>query len=431
MTRILISHVAEHAGEEVKIRGWLYNKRSSGKKLHFLIIRDGTGFIQCVASKSNLSEKAFEACNNITQESSIEVTGLINRESRAPSGYEIDLTDVSIISLAQPYPITHKEHGVDFLLAHRHLWLRTPRQHAIMGIRAEVIKAIRDYLDSHDFILIDAPILTPSACEGSTTLFETGYFDSKAYLSQSGQLYNEAAAMAFGRVYCFGPSFRAEKSKTRRHLMEFWMVEPEMAFCDFEENLAVQEELVSFIVERVLAKRRRELSILERDITKLEQVVPPFERITYDEAIEFLKSSGKEVKWGEDFGSPEETEIANRYSKPVFLTHFPAEIKAFYMKPDPSRPEVVLGADLLAPEGYGEIIGGGQRIDDLGLLEERLAQHKLDPEAYGWYVDLRRFGSAPHSGFGLGVERTLSWICGLEHVRETIPFPRMLYRLYP
>lgn len=430
MKRALISHAAEFVGHEVTIGGWLYNKRSSGKIL-FLIIRDGSGQIQGVVPKNSVPEEVFHLCESLTQESSILVTGVIQDDPRSPGGYELAVKDVQLVQMAEEYPITLKEHGVDFLMDHRHLWLRSPRQAAIMRIRSEIIKAMRDWLDDHDFILMDAPILTPAACEGTTTLFETEYFGDKAFLSQSGQLYNEAAAMALGRVYCFGPTFRAEKSKTRRHLLEFWMLEPEMAFCDQEENMQVQEQMLSYVVQRVLEKRRRELELLERDLARLEKISAPFPRMSYDDAIEYLKSRGVDTYWGNDFGGTDETLLGEIHEKPVFITNYPTEVKAFYMKPDPKRPEVVLCSDLLAPEGYGEIIGSSQRIDDPDLLTRRIEEHKLPPEAFKWYTDLRRFGSVPHSGFGIGIERTVSWICGLDHVRETIPFARLLNRIYP
>lgn len=426
-----IQEIAAHVGKEVKLGGWLYNKRSSGK-IQFLQIRDGTGFIQGVLVKKQVDPEVWEAAKKVTQESSLYVWGIVREDERAPSGFELEVTRIEIIQLAQDYPIAKKEHGVDFLMDHRHLWIRSPRQKAILTIRAQIIKAIQDYLDSNGFTLIDPPVLTPSSCEGTTTLFHTKYFDEDAYLSQSGQLYMEAAAMALRKVYSFGPTFRAEKSKTRRHLIEFWMIEPEMAFVEHEESLKIQEELVSHVVQHVLQKCKKELQTLGRDISKLENVKPPFPRITYDEAVELLHKEGfTDFKWGEDFGAPHETKIAESFDKPVFITHYPTKIKAFYMKPDPNRPEVVLCADLIAPEGYGEIIGGSQRIDDPELLKQRFEEHDLKYEDYQWYLDLRKYGSVPHSGFGLGLERTVAWICGLEHVRETIPFPRMLYRLYP
>lgn len=416
---------------EVEIRGWLFNKRSSGK-IVFLIIRDGTGYIQGVATLDNFTEEELDSFEKIPIESSLIVVGDLRKELRAPGGYELLLKRVNIISYSEDYPIQKKDHSVDFLLERRHLWIRSRKQNAILRIRSEVVKAIRDFLDEKGFVLIDAPILTPSACEGTTTLFSLDYFDlGKAYLSQSGQLYMEAACMAFGKVYCFGPAFRAEKSKTRRHLTEFWMVEPEMAFWDWQENMKLQEELVSYIVQRVLEKRKRELEILERDTKPLEKVVPPFPRITYREAIEILKKNGQNVEYGDDFGGDEETIISNQFDKPVFIHHYPAKIKPFYMQPDPENPNEVLNNDLLAPEGYGEIIGGSQRIHDLKLLEKKLEEYNLPREAFEWYLDLRRYGSVPHSGFGLGIERTVAWICGLKHVREAIPFPRMIYRIYP
>ncbi len=431
MQHARIQDIAKHVGDEVEIRGWVFNKRSSGK-IRFLILRDGTGYIQAVATLHDMSEEAFEMTTRVTQESSVIARGTVRKDDRAPGGFELNLTQFEIVQVAQEYPITMKEHGVEFLMDNRHLWLRTPRQHAILRIRAEVIRAISEWLDDNGFLRVDTPILTPAACEGTTTLFETVYFDEKAYLSQSGQLYNEANIGAFGRVYCFGPTFRAEKSKTRRHLIEFWMVEPEAAFCDFEENMQIQEQLVTHVVQSVLAKRAAELKTVGRDITPLEKIKPPFPRISYDEAIDIINQvSDDKIEWGSDFGAPHETAIASHFDSPVFVTRYPAAIKAFYMKPDPSRSEVVLGSDLLAPEGYGEIIGGGERIDDLDLLVRRIEEHGLPMEAFRWYTDLRRYGSVPHSGFGLGIERTVSWIAKLEHVRETIPFARLLNRIYP
>ncbi len=424
-----VERIGEHVGQTVQLQGWLYNRRSSGK-LEFLIVRDGTGFLQVVASQSELDPEVYERCRAVTQESAVRLLGTVRADRRAPGGYELALTDLKVVSAAEDYPIALKEHGVEFLLDHRHLWLRTPRQHAIMRVRAEVTRACRDFLDDAGFLLVDTPILTPAACEGTTTLFQTRYFETSAYLSQSGQLYNEAAAMAFGRVYCFGPTFRAEKSRTRRHLMEFWMVEPEAAYVDFEGILALQEAMVSYVVGRVLERRRPELERLERDTRLLEKVSPPFPRVSYDEAVRLLEGV-EPLAWGEDFGTPHEVAVAARFERPVFVHRFPAAIKAFYMQPDPARPEVVLGADLLAPEGYGEIIGGGERIDDYELLRQRLAEHQLPEAAFKWYLDLRRYGSVPHSGFGLGLERVVAWICGLEHVREAIPFPRLLNRIYP
>lgn len=430
MERVLISDVKNYDGKEVLIKGWLFNKRSSGK-IVFLNIRDGSGFIQGVVVKSEVTEDVFEAAKKATQESSIEVNGVVRADERAPSGFELTINHVAVIHEAEEYPISLKEHGPEFLLDHRHLWIRTPKQHAILKIRNEIIKAIRDYLDDNDFTLVDAPIITPSAGEGTTNLFEIDYFEDKAYLSQTGQLYMEAAALALGKVYSFGPIFRAEKSKTRRHLTEFWMVEPEMAFVDYKENMVIQEELVSSIIKRVLQNRKLELKRLERDITKLENITPPFPKITYDEAIDMLQKNGFEISWGEDFGAPHETFISEQFDKPVFITHYPAKCKAFYMKPDKERPEVVLCADLIASEGYGEIIGGSERSEDLQALREKIAHENLPEDSYKWYLDLRKYGSVPHSGFGLGIERTVAWICGLEHIRETIPFPRTIYRIYP
>ena len=430
MQSVDISHVAEHVGEEVKLEGWVYNKRSSGS-LVFLIVRDGTGFIQAVAVKGEIPDEDFQKCDELTQESSIVVSGTVKADKRAPGGHELAVTGVWPVHIAEEYPISLKKHGVDFLMDWRHLWLRTPRQSAILRIRHEIIGAIRDFLDEREFVLVDAPILTPSACEGTTTLFSTDYFDSTAYLSQSGQLYMEAAAMALGKVYCFGPTFRAEKSKTRRHLTEFWMVEPEMAWVDLDGNLKLQEELISYVVQRVLEERKNELATVERDTGRLENIKPPFPRVSYDEAVEILNKRGVEFEWGNDFGGGDETVLAEQYELPVFVHRYPTDIKAFYMKPDPSRSEVCLSADLLAPEGYGEIIGGGQRIDDPRLLAARIKEHDLPEEAYAWYMDLRRFGSVPHSGFGLGIERVVAWICGMDHIRETIPFPRLLKRIYP
>lgn len=431
MEIIRISDIKNYEGKEVEIKGWLYNKRSSGS-IKFLIIRDGTGFIQATLLKSEIKEELFNKIDTINYESSMKIVGLVREEKRAPSGYEILIKNVEIISIAEDnYPISLKEHGIEFLMDYRHLWLRSPRQNAILRIRAEIIKSIRNFLDQNGFILIDSPILTPAACEGTTTLFETDYFGEKAYLTQSGQLYNEASAMAFGKVYCFGPTFRAEKSKTRRHLMEFWMVEPEAAYVDLEENNKIQENMVTYIVKQVLENKKRELDLLERDLSKLEIIKVPFPRISYDEAIEILKKDGSKIEWGDDFGGEDETILSQKYEKPIFIHRYPIKCKAFYMKPDPQRPEVALCADLLAPEGYGEIIGGGQRIDDYNLLANQIKEHNLPRENYEWYLDLRRYGSVPHSGFGLGIERTVAWICGLNHVRETIPFPRMLNKIYP
>ncbi|MEV3774680.1 asparagine--tRNA ligase [Paenibacillus larvae] len=430
-TTCMIRDVKHHVGQSVRIGCWLHNKRSSGK-IQFLQLRDGSGFIQGVVVKSEVNEQVWDAASKLTQESSLYVTGTVREDDRSQSGFELTVDHVEIIQITHEYPVTPKEHGVDFLMDHRHLWLRAPRQRVIMVIRSQIIRAVQEYFDERGFHLVDTPILTPSSCEGTTNLFHTKYFDEDAYLTQSGQLYIEAAAMALGRVYSFGPTFRAEKSKTRRHLIEFWMIEPEMAFVEHEESLRIQEEFVAHIIKSVLTHCQKELKVLGRDTSKLEACVTPFPRIAYDEAVEFLHENGfEDFKWGEDFGAPHETAIAEAYNKPVFITHYPTEIKAFYMKPDPNRPEVVLCADLIAPEGYGEIIGGSQRIDDPELMEQRFKEHGLSEEAYQWYMDLRRYGTVPHCGFGLGLERTVAWICGLDHVRETIPFPRLLYRLYP
>jgi asparaginyl-tRNA synthetase len=431
---IRISSAHEHVGEQIKIQGWLYNLRKSGK-IVFPVIRDGSGMMQCVAVKSALPEEVFEALKGLTQESSVIISGTIRAEARAQGGYELDVTDAQIVqrvSEEHPYPITPKDHGVDFLMDHRHLWLRSRRQHAAIRVRHEVISGIRDYFDSHGFTLVDTPIFTPAACEGTSTLFEVNYFDDeKVYLTQSGQLYNEANAMAFGKVYCFGPTFRAEKSKTRRHLTEFWMVEPEIAYADLEEVKRVAEELVVSLVGRILDKKREELKVLERDLSKLESVKAPFPRMSYDDAVKALAAKGSAIEWGGDFGNTDETLLTENLDRPVMVDRYPTEIKAFYFQQDEQRPEVALGVDVIAPEGYGEIIGGGQRIHDLALLEKRLAEHGLPREAFEWYLDLRRFGSVPHGGFGMGVERFVAWMCGLEHVRETIPYPRMLYRTRP
>ena len=432
--RITISQAAAFTGQRVEIPGWLYNLRKSGK-IVFPILRDGTGLMQCVAMKNNLSEELFESLKHLTQESSLIVTGVIREEARAASGFEMDVDDVQIIqkvSEEDPYPITPKEHGVDFLMDRRHLWLRSQRQHAIIRVRHEIIKATRDYFDNNGFTLVDTPIFTPAACEGTTTLFECNYFDDeKAYLTQSGQLYNEANAMAFGKVYCFGPTFRAEKSKTRRHLTEFWMVEPEMAWADLEDVKRVAEEFVIYVVGRVLDKKREELKVLERDTAKLELVQGPFVRMSYTDAVKNLQEHGSNIEWGSDFGGGDETILTQQFDRPMLVDRFPTAIKAFYMQPDPERPEVAMGVDVLAPEGYGEIIGGGQRIHDPELLFRRIKEHDLPQEAFEWYIDLRKYGTVPHGGFGMGIERCVAWICGLEHVRETIAFPRMLYRLRP
>ncbi len=430
MQWVYVEDIAGSEGQDVEIRGWVYNKRSSGK-VRFLLVRDGTGIIQATAFSAEKDSLLFRQFDRLTQESSVIVRGRVRADTRAPGGCELEMSELEIVQVAAEYPITPKEHSTPFLMEHRHLWLRSSKQHAILRVRAEVIKAIRDFFDGRGFRLMDTPILTPSACEGTTTLFETEYFDQKAYLSQSGQLYNEATAMAFGKVYCFGPTFRAEKSKTRRHLIEFWMVEPEVAFATLEDIIGLGEDLILFIMERVLAKRRLELETLERDPKPLEAIKKPFPRLTYTDAVPVLREKGSTIEWGGDFGAPEETIISELYTSPVAVTHFPAAIKAFYMQPAPENPDVVLGVDFLASEGYGEVIGGGQRIHDPDLLEKRLEEHKLPREAYEWYLDLRKYGSVPHSGFGMGIERMVSWICGIKHIRETIPFPRLLYRIYP
>ena len=430
MKRVYIEKIGDHVGEEVTLKGWLYNKRSSGK-IHFLQVRDGTGVIQVVVSKGDVSDEVFDLSDRLARESSIVVRGTVREDPRSPIGYEIGVAALDVIQIAEDFPIAPKEHGVGFLMDHRHLWIRSLRQNAVMRIRQEIIRGCRDFLDSRGFVLIDAPIFTPAACEGTTTLFETQYFDDKAYLTQSGQLYNEAAAMAFGRVYCFGPTFRAERSKTRRHLMEFWMVEPEVAYAELDEIMELAEDLVASIIERVLEERMSELKTLERDISKLERIRKPFPRMTYDEAIDIVGVKGLPVQWGDDFGGDEEIELSKTFDKPVMIHRYPIQCKAFYMKGDPDDDRLALCVDMIAPEGYGEIIGGGQREDDLETLEGRMEQHSLPKEPFAWYLDLRRYGTVPHSGFGLGIERSVAWICGLDHVRETIPFPRMLYRLYP
>lgn len=425
-----IAQVGTYEGQAVRLRGWLYNKRSSGK-IHFLQLRDGTGVIQCVVVKAEVDEDVFENSAALTQESSVIVSGIVKADTRSALGYEIQVQSVSSVGESVEYPITLKEHGVDFLMDHRHLWIRTPRQRAVLKIRAEIERAMQQFLDDDGFTRVDPPVITPSSAEGTTELFHIKYFDEDAYLTQSGQMYMEAAAMALGKVYSMGPAFRAEKSKTRRHLIEFWMIEPEMAFYEHEDNLRLQEQFVSHVVKHVLEHCEAELHVLERDISKLQSVVAPFPRMSYDEAIKWLQSRGHDLQWGDDFGAPHETELAAQFDRPVFIERYPTAIKAFYMQPDASRPEVVLCADMLAPEGYGEIIGGSQRIHDYNLMAERFKEHKLPEEAYRWYLELRQWGSVPHSGFGIGLERTVAWICGLEHVREANPFPRTLYRLYP
>lgn len=430
MSIISIEEAGQHVGETVTIRGWLRSRRDSGK-LHFLTIRDGTGDMQAVVSKKAVGDDQFAVSASLTQESSFIITGQLRADSRAPGGYEVDVAHLQAVQIAEPFPIQPKEHGVGFLMEHRHLWLRSARQHAILRIRHEIIRASRDFFDNRGFVLVDAPIFTPNACEGTTTLFQTPYFDETAYLTQSGQLYSEATAAAFGKVYCFGPTFRAEKSKTRRHLMEFWMVEPEVAFAELADMMDLAEHFLSAIVQRVLETKRNELGVLERDIAKLERVVAPFPRMTYEEAIAILQKKGNPTKLGDDFGGDEETILSNEFDRPVIVHRYPTALKAFYMQPDPVRSDLALCMDVLAPEGYGEIIGGGQRIHDHDLLRARLREHHLPEEAFRWYLDLRRLGSVPHAGFGMGIERAVAWICGLEHVRETIPFPRMLYKLYP
>ena len=426
-----IDQVGAYDGQVVTIRGWLYNKRSSGK-IRFLLIRDGTGIIQSVVVKGEVEPEAFNATEILTQESSLEVSGTVRADARAPGGYELQVSEIRAIQIAEEYPISLKEHGVSFLLDHRHLWLRSSKQHAVLRIRSHVIQAAQTYLNREGFVLFDAPILTPAACEGTSTLFETDYFyGEKAYLSQSGQLYAEAGAMAFGKVYTLGPTFRAEKSKTRRHLAEFWMLEPEMAFAELEDILSLAEDLVTHLVQSVLRDRSEELKVLERDLTKLQSVVPPFPRITYDQALDLLKEKGISHPWGDDFGATEDAKISEQFDRPVMITHYPVETKAFYMKSDPQKPDLALCVDVLAPEGHGEIIGGSQREDDYDTLLQRLVQHNLPRESFEWYLDLRRYGSVPHSGFGLGIERTVAWICGINHLRETIPFPRLLQRMYP
>jgi asparaginyl-tRNA synthetase len=434
---VYISQLSEHAGGEVTLRGWLYNLRSSGKLL-FPQLRDGTGLVQCVVFKKNVAEEVFDAIKGLGQESALEIRGTVRADERAPGGYEVDVVDARVVQPVEGYPITPKEHGTEFLMDHRHLWLRSRRQHAILKVRHTVVRAVRDFLDDDGFTLCDTPILTPAACEGTTTLFEVDYFDDdKAYLSQSGQLYNEATAAAFGKVYCFGPTFRAERSKTRRHLTEFWMVEPEMAYATLDDVMSLAERFLSSIAARVLDERKEELKVLERDTAKLEQIVPPFPRVQYDDAVKMLQEAHargeleQRFEWGGDFGAPDETYLSNQFERPVMVHRYPAAVKAFYMARDPERDDLALGVDVLASEGYGEVIGGGQRATSLEFLEEQLKAHDLPREAFEWYLDLRRYGSVPHAGFGMGIERCVTWMCGIEHVRETIPFPRMLYRLRP
>ena len=428
--KIYIENIGEHADKTIKLYGWLYNKRVKGK-LAFLIVRDGTGIIQCVMGKQDVAEGVFERASEVNQEASIMIEGKVSADKRAPSGYEIHVSNFEIVANAEEYPISPKEHGTTFLMDNRHLWLRSKKQNAIIRIRHTIVKAIRDYFDNNGYTLIDAPIFTPAACEGTSTLFETDYFDTKAFLTQSGQLHMEAGAMAFGKVYCFGPTFRAEKSKTRRHLTEFWMVEPEVAFLNLEGVMHLAEDFLCYIVERVLEKHRPQLEILERDISKLEAIKKPFPVLHYDEAVQILKDNGIDFEYGGDFGGGDETIISGQYDSPVMIHRYPAAVKAFYMKGDPEDKKHALGVDVLAPEGYGEIIGGGQREDDLDILMSKIKEHELPEEAFKWYSDLRRYGTVPHSGFGLGVERTVAWLCGLPHVRETIPFPRLMHRLSP
>ncbi|MDT4967681.1 MAG: asparaginyl-tRNA synthetase [Acidobacteriota bacterium] len=432
-----INRLSEHVGEEVTLKGWLYNLRSSGKLL-FPQLRDGTGVVQCVVFKKSVAPEVWDDIEGLGQESSLIVRGTVRADERAPGGYEIDVSSAEIVSRAAEYPITPKEHGTEFLMDHRHLWLRSRRQHAILRVRHTVIKAVRDFLDSDGFTLCDSPIFTPAACEGTTTLFEVDYFENeKAYLTQSGQLYNEATAAAFGKVYCFGPTFRAEKSKTRRHLTEFWMVEPEMAFATLDDVMGLAERFLAYIAERVLTDRAEELKVLERDIARLEAIVPPFPRLHYDDAVRLLHEGHERgemesrFEWGGDFGAPDETYISGKFDRPVMVHHYPAAVKAFYMARDPQRAELALGVDVLAPEGYGEVIGGGERATSLEFLRAQIAEHNLPEESFDWYLDLRRYGSVPHGGFGMGVERCTAWMCGIEHIRETIPFPRMLNRLRP
>jgi asparaginyl-tRNA synthetase len=429
-----IRQAAEFDGQVVTLQGWLHNLRKSGK-IAFPVFRDGTGFMQGVVVKSEVPEEIFERCRYLTHESSVRVTGRLRAEPRAPGGYEIEVSNLEVLQLVpadDPFPITPKEHGVEFLMDRRHLWLRSRRQHAVLRVRHEIIRAVRDYFDDHGFTLVDTPILTPAACEGTTTLFEVPYFEyGTAYLAQSGQLYNEATAAAMGKTYCFGPTFRAEKSKTRRHLTEFWMVEPEMAYANLDDVMALAEDFVVSIIARVLDRCKLELEALERDTSKLEKIKAPFPRVSYDEAVERLKQKGSEIEWGGDFGGTDETLLSEDYDQPIMVHRFPSAIKAFYMQPDEKRPELAMGVDVLAPEGYGEVIGGGQRIHDFDLLLRRLHEHKLPREPFEWYLDLRKYGTVPHGGFGMGIERCVAWVCGLEHVRETIAFPRMLYRLAP
>ncbi|MCI0514345.1 asparagine--tRNA ligase [candidate division KSB1 bacterium] len=428
--QVLIQDVGKYVGQEVKIYGWLANKTHKGK-LYFLVVRDGSGVIQGVVFKPEVSDAVFDACEQLTQESSLAITGTVRADSRSVGGFELQIKAIQVFQIAPEYPISPKEHGVEFLMDHRHLWLRSSRQFAILRIRHEIIKACRDYFDAHGFVLIDAPIFTPAACEGTTTLFETDYFGEKAYLTQSGQLYMEPAAMAFGKVYCFGPTFRAEKSKTRRHLTEFWMIEPEVAYLDLEGDMDLAEDFIVYIVSRVLETRQEELKRLERDLAPLERVQKPFPRIEYSQAVEIVRAAGLEFVAGNDFGGTDETVISEKYDRPVMVHRYPAAVKAFYMKNDPTAPDKALCVDVLAPEGYGEIIGGGQREDDYQTLVNKIQQHNLPMSAFDWYLDVRKYGSVPHGGFGMGIERTVAWLCKLPHIRETIPFPRLISRLTP
>lgn len=431
MDFVYIDDLKNFVGKKVLLKGWVFNKRSSGK-VKFLILRDGTGYLQCVYFKGNVADEIFEIADKLGQESSVEVTGIVKDEPRAPGGFELDATDLKVIGQSIDYPITPKEHGIEFLLDHRHLWLRSKRQVSILRIRHKIIKAMRDFFDERGFLLMDPPILTPNAVEGTSTLFETPYFDlGNAYLTQSGQLYAEAGAMAHGKVYTFGPTFRAEKSKTKRHLTEFWMCEPEVAFADLNDDMDLAESLVEYIVKMVLKDRRDDLIILERDLSKLESVVKPFPRISYDEAVEILKKNGVDFEWGGDLGAADERIISGQYDRPVMVHRYPAQVKAFYMKRDPDNPKLALAIDMLAPEGYGEIVGGSQREDNLEELINRIKEHNLPQSVFEWYLDLRRYGTVPHAGFGIGLERTVTWICGIDHLREAIPFPRMIYRNTP
>ena len=430
MTVARINRISEFEGQTVQLNGWVYNSRRSGK-IGFLMFRDGFGIIQCIVAKNDVGEDQFEVFKSLTQESSLSVIGEVVKNDRAPGGFEMVVSELTVHQLSSEYPITPKEHGTDFLMNHRHLWLRSKRQYSILKVRHEIIKAVRDFFDSNDFSLCDSPIFTPNAAEGTSTLFGTDYFGNTAYLAQTGQLYGEAAAMAVGRHYNFGPTFRAEKSKTRRHLTEFWMVEPEIAYCNIDEDMDWAERLILFIIERVLENRKNELGVLERDLAKLEQIKAPFPRVSYTECVDLLNKGGIDFNWGDDFGAPEETFIGEQYNQPVMVHRFPSAIKAFYMKRDPENDKVVLGMDVLAPEGFGEIIGGSERETEISLLEDRIKDEELNQADYEWFLDLRRYGSVPHSGFGMGIERVVAWICNLPHVRETIPFPRTIGRLYP